>query len=240
MYPNLSFTIYPLSEQALVIDFGQRIEFSIHQMVLRCYDHLQANPLPVKHEWVPAYSSITLYFDLFALVQYTGHPQPIVYLEKFIREKLAALPTVAPKEHPVHSIPVCYDPLLAPDLEECVHRSGLSVSAFIHLHTAIEYQVCFLGFLPGFAYMAEVDERIAFSRKQQPVDRVHAGSVGIAGRQTGIYPLASPGGWQVIGRTPLDLFNPEKEIPVLFQPGDRVRFYSISHYEFDHYQSGIA
>ncbi|MBN8666290.1 MAG: 5-oxoprolinase subunit PxpB [Chitinophagales bacterium] len=240
MYPNLSFTIYPLSEQALVIDFGQRIEFSIHQLVLRCYDHLRANPLPVKHEWVPAYSSLTLYFDLFALVQHTGDPQPFAYLDKYIREKLSVLPTVLPHEHRVHSIPVCYDPVLAPDLNACVQRSGLSLEELIRLHTAIEYQVCFLGFLPGFAYMAEVDERIAFPRKQQPADRVHAGSVGIAGRQTGIYPLASPGGWQVIGRTPLHLFDPEKEIPVLFQPGDRVRFYSINHYEFDHYEGGVT
>lgn len=240
MYPNLSFTIYPLSEQALVIDFGQQIAFSIHQMVLRCYDHLKANPLPVKHEWVPAYSSLTLHFDLFALAQHTSDPQPLAYLNKFIREKLAALPTVSPQEYRLHSIPVCYDPVLAPDLEQCLHQSGLSLEELIHLHTAIEYQVCFLGFLPGFAYMAEVDERIAFPRKHQPADRVHAGSVGIAGRQTGIYPLASPGGWQVIGRTPLHLFDPEKEIPVLFQPGDRVRFYSINHYEFDHYEGGTA
>lgn len=240
MYPNLSFTIYPLSEQALVIDFGQRTTLTVHPMVLRCYDHLRTNPLPIKHEWVPAYSSLTLYFDLFALAQHTGGPHPLDYLDKYIREKLSGLPTVSSREPRVHSIPVCYDPVLAPDLEECAQRSGLSFEELIHLHTAIDYQVCFLGFLPGFAYMAEVDERIAFARKQQPADRVHAGSVGIAGRQTGIYPLASPGGWQIIGRTPVHLFDPGREVPVLFQPGDRVRFYSIDHYEFNHYESGIA
>ena len=105
----------------------------------------------------------------------------------------------------------------------------------VRLHTERIYKVYMIGFLPGFAYMGEVDERIAMPRKQQPRTNVEAGSVGIAGIQTGIYPLTSPGGWQIIGKTPMKLFDKEKEDAVLLQPGDEINFYSITENEFANY-----
>lgn len=238
MYPDLSYTIYPLSESALVIDFGQHTEVSINQKVISIYDQFIATPFSWKHEWVPAYSSLTLYVDLFDFQQREPSKDPLSSLEIIIRERLSQLVPQSELDHPLHAIPVCYDMAFGPDQEEWVKSSGLSIEQLIALHTDREYRVCFLGFLPGFAYMAEVDERIAVPRKQQPSARVPAGSVGIAGRQTGIYPLASPGGWNVIGRTPIHLFKPEETKPVVFRAGDRVRFYPITKHEFDHYEGG--
>lgn len=238
MYPDLSYTIYPLSESALVIDFGQHTGVTVNQQVISLYDQFLAAPFPWQHEWVPAYSSLTLHYDLFDLLSLEKVSDPFDFLEKQIRERLPLMSRTGEREHRLHKVPVCYDPGYGPDQEEWVRVSGLELRTLIQIHTAQEYRVCFLGFLPGFAYMAELDERIALARKSQPSHRVPAGSVGIAGRQTGIYPMASPGGWNVIGRTPLTLFDPEKSDPVIFRPGDRVRFYAIEKHEFEHYQGG--
>ena len=117
-----------------------------------------------------------------------------------------------------------FDEVSGPDLPLVAAKSGLSVNEVVELFTSSAYRVFMIGFLPGFAYMGEVDERIALPRKQQPRQVVPKGSIGIAGRQTGIYPLESPGGWQLIGRTEVELFTPYAERPTLLQPGDLVRF----------------
>jgi inhibitor of KinA len=132
-------------------------------------------------------------------------------------------------------IPVCYAKPFAPDLETLALQNQLTTEEVIQLHTAKVYRVYMIGFLPGFAYMGKVDHRIAAPRKSQPRTNIPAGSVGIAGEQTGIYPLVSPGGWNIIGQTPLKLFDAARPDPVLFQPGDRVHFYSISQNEFENY-----
>ena len=132
------------------------------------------------------------------------------------------------------SIPVCYEEQYAPDLQQLAIATNTSVEEVIRIHTSKPYKVYMLGFLPGFAYLGELDEKISMPRKPQP-HQVVAGSVGIAGRQTGIYPLASPGGWQIIGRTPLKLFDPGKEDPTLLKTGDMVQFTSISQHAFENY-----
>ena len=135
------------------------------------------------------------------------------------------------------TIPVCYDDEYAPDLQHICETKKISKEALVSIHTSKTYRVYMLGFLPGFAYMGELDEAISFPRKKQP-GITAAGSVGIAGRQTGIYPLQSPGGWQIIGRTPLKIFDAAKENPTYLKAGDEVRFISISKHEFNHYPGG--
>lgn len=126
------------------------------------------------------------------------------------------------------TIPVCYHPELAPDLESLAHSKHLTVAELIALHTAPTYIVHAIGFIPGFPFLGEVDERLAAPRHGEPRREVAAGSVGIAGRQTGIYPIASPGGWQLIGRTPLTLYDPQNDLYSRFSVGMRVRFTPIS------------
>jgi inhibitor of KinA len=134
-------------------------------------------------------------------------------------------------------IPVCYSKKFALDIDQLAEQNELSAEEIIYIHTSKTYTVFMLGFLPGFAYMGEVDHRIAFARKPTPI-KLFAGAVGIAGKQTGIYPLESPGGWQIIGRTPIKVFKREDKNPVLFQPGDEVKFYPITEHEFENHSSG--
>jgi KipI family sensor histidine kinase inhibitor len=129
-------------------------------------------------------------------------------------------------------IPVWYGGAVGPDLEYLAGRVGLTEEEVIKRHSDVEYLVYLLGFLPGFPYLGGMDPSIALPRRAQPRTRVPRGSVGIGGSQTGIYPLDSPGGWHLIGRTPISLFEPDKDEPTLLRPGDRVRFVAISEAEF--------
>ncbi|HBS6855669.1 TPA: 5-oxoprolinase subunit PxpB [Klebsiella pneumoniae] len=122
------------------------------------------------------------------------------------------------------SIPVIYGGEAGPDLGDVARHSGLSEKQVVELHSSVEYMVWFLGFQPGFPYFGGLPEQLAMPRRAEPRVLVPAGSVGIGGSQTGIYPLATPGGWQLLGRTPLALFDPKREEPVLLRSGDRVRF----------------
>jgi inhibitor of KinA len=141
--------------------------------------------------------------------------------------------TVAPTKSKSVQVPVCYAVSMAPDIESVAALHSLDVDEVIQLHTAKTYRVYMIGFLPGFAYMGSVDEKIVTPRRSQPRTQVPAGSVGIAGEQTGIYPFDSPGGWQLIGQTPLEMFNMANEMPCYLQPGDEVQFYPITMAEFE-------
>lgn len=135
-------------------------------------------------------------------------------------------------QRPVIRIPVCYDPPYAMDLEQLAVQKGLSAVEVINKHMSRIYRVYMIGFLPGFSYMAGVDEQLWVPRKPQPV-AVQAGSVGITGLQTGIYPVNCPGGWYIIGRTPVKLFDASAKVPVLLNAGDQVQFYRITKEEFE-------
>lgn len=181
---------------------------------------------------IPAYTSLTLVYDLAALIKKFPGRSVYAMMESELQEamRLVELYTVTISNR--ITIPVCYDQSLAPDLVALAELHQLTVEEVIQLHTAQTYRVYMIGFLPGFAYMGSVDERIRTARKTSPRTRVPAGSVGIAGGQTGIYPLDSPGGWQLIGQTPLRLFDVTQTDPCLLQPGDEVQFCSISLTEF--------
>jgi len=232
---SLSHKIFPISDTALTIDFGNVINENINSTVLSLSRDFQNNPQDGFIETIPAYSSLTVYYDVFQLSK--SIPQDrIVYewVSSVLEERLQRLPETVELGSPLFEIPVRYDPEFAPDIGEIANLKAISTDEVMHIHRSKEYRVYMLGFLPGFSYMGEVDERIAVPRKSQP-KQVAAGSIGIAGRQTGIYPSASPGGWQVIGRTPLKIFDPKKEEPTLLKAGDRVRFIPISKHEFENY-----
>lgn len=230
------FTIFPLGDSALTIEFGHVIDKEINRRVLALFRQLKSLSLPHFTDVVPAYGSLTVYYDTVAIVKEVGEDKTAFEaVSEIVRQLLEDERVSAIDVAPRHiRVPVCYAARCAPDLEELARAKGLTTEEVVQLHTSGTYRVYMLGFLPGFAYMGEVDERIAMPRKDKPA-RVVAGGVGIAGRQTGIYPLASPGGWQIIGRTPLKLFHRKNEHPVLFSPGDTVTFYSITEDEFAHY-----
>lgn len=231
----LPYRIFPLGDAAITVDFGNFIDKSINQQVLYLFNSLRNDPLPGMKEVVPAYSSLAIYYNAVDVrKKHNGSMTAFDSMSAQIRDRLDQSLTGIETVSNLVSIPVCYEKELAPDIEYLANTKNVSVEELIQLHTSKEYRVYMLGFLPGFSYMGEVDEKIAIARKPQPIT-VAAGSVGIAGRQTGIYPMTCPGGWQIIGRTPLQLFDPGKDEPSLLKAGDRVQFVSISKNEFENY-----
>jgi|SRR5882724_6005045 len=228
--------IFPLGDSAITVDFGNLIDETINQRVMALFNQLQNSPLPGMIEAVPAYSSLTVYYDVFHLRKLVSSGKTVYeWMEEQLKKKLQQ--PIPPNDllTATITVPVCYDKDFALDIEEIATAKNISIDEVIQIHTSKTYRVYMLGFLPGFAYMGEVDEQLEMPRKQQPRQKVEAGSIGIAGKQTGIYPLSSPGGWQIIGQTPLQLFDADKKEPTLLKAGDKVKFISISKDEFESY-----
>lgn len=230
----LNYTLRPLGDSALLIDYGNIIDERINRQVMKLFHALQHSAHPAITNLVPAYASLAVFYDMMKVHAAAGEKQSVFTGEvKRILEQAAA--SVDEPETTVKEIPVCYSGAFAPDLQIISEAKNISPEEIIRRHTSKIYRVYMIGFLPGFAYMGEVDEEIAIERKLSPRHSVPAGAVGIAGKQTGIYPLTSPGGWQIIGRTPVKIFDVENRDSVFFQPGDRVKFYPISEHEFENY-----
>ena len=227
-----AYTIFPLGDSALTIDFGNRIDEALNEKVLQLFNRLQ-NFSPFFIDIIPAYSSLTIYYDVLHF--HSSECSAFEAVKALLQPVLKEDATIEMGDGRIVRIPVCYGIPFAPDLETLAQQKQLTTEEVIQLHTANVYRVYMIGFLPGFAYMGKVDSRIATPRKSQPRTTIPAGAVGIAGEQTGIYPLASPGGWNIIGQTPLKLFDANMEAPVFFQPGDKVHFYSITEDEFKNY-----
>ncbi len=232
-YTGLPYQIFPLGDAAATIDFGNLVDEKLNEEILERVKQLKEQSLPGIIEVLPAYSTLTVYYDIKVLKKkFPSNQTAFEWLRQKLEEKLQqpVLQNEVVKRH--IRIPVCYEDEFASDLQHLATIKNITAEEVIHIHTSKSYKVYMLGFLPGFAYMGEVDQRIIMPRKPQPV-RIAPGSVGIAGKQTGIYPLASPGGWQIIGRTPLKLFDVTKEDPTLLKAGDTVQFYSITKTEFE-------
>jgi len=231
------YTIFPLGDAALTIEFSDTIDREINNRVLQLFHHLQSAKIDAIVDLIPAYSTVTVCYDPVKLKKpgSTAFENMAAIIETVARAK-SQLTTETVRQI---EVPVCYDPAVAPDLKHLAAEKKLSIETIITIHTSVSYRVFMLGFLPGFAYMGQIDERIAMPRKTKPMP-VAAGSVGIAGLQTGIYPFNCPGGWHIIGRTPLKLFDAANEDPTIFHPGDDVRFFSITYHEFKNYQGRTA
>jgi len=228
--------IYSLSEQAVTIEFGWEISWDILEVITEFDRSLCQNPFPGFIASVPAYTTLSVFFDPVRVILSEGltgkdcFEKVSGYLSQ-LREKQENTTATAGN---IVTIPVCYDPELGPDIAEVAKTHKLTVDSVIQLHSSVEYCVHMIGFMPGFAYLGGMNESLATPRKGTPRSAVPAGSVGIAGKQTGIYPLQTPGGWQLIGQTPVKLFNANRAQPSLLKAGDRVIFKPITRLEFDH------
>lgn len=222
------FTAEPLSEDALLLRFGDVIDAQLNARVHAAAARLRASALPGVAEIAPAYASLLLRFDPCA---WHDGQDPHAHLLARVRETLRDLSHVETAGREVE-IPVCYGGAHGPDLEEVAEHAGLDPQQAIERHTAREYTVAMLGFAPGFPYLLGMDRALHTPRRVTPRTRVPAGSVAIGGAQTGIYPRELPGGWMLIGRTPLRLFDPQRDPPCLLAPGDRVRFRAMDAGEF--------
>jgi KipI family sensor histidine kinase inhibitor len=222
--------IYPLCETALSIEFGSSIDDTVHEQVMHLNKSIQQKPFAGFVETVPSYTTLTVYYQP-ELIESTN-TRPFVYIKNYIESLFDDLHAEVTSTEEIVSIPVCYDDEFGYDLDFIAANNKLTKEQVIAIHQQRVYKVYMMGFLPGFAYMGSVDEAIAMPRKSSPRAQVEAGSVGIAGIQTGIYPLTSPGGWQIVGRTPLSLFNIQSQNPFWFKTGDRIKFFAICKDEF--------
>ena len=219
--------IFPLGANALTIEFGNEISPELNNLVLKLAQFFEQNQFSGLIETVPAYSSLSIFYDVFIVRRnFPEFSTAFSAVKSFAENALQNLNEIPEKKSPLIEIPVSFDKEVALDLEFVATTNNLTPKEVIKIFTAQTYRVYMLGFLPGFAYMGEVNERIAASRKESPRLKVPQGSVGIAGRQTGIYSLASPGGWQIIGKTNVELFTPKADTPTFLQAGDLVKFYS--------------
>ena len=213
----------PCGDQAVTVEWGSTIDEHINRQVHAFARKVEALSHPAITEVVPTYRSATVHY----------RPEVFSYEElKHLLLSLAQGSTEEAEELPVVEIPVCYGGEYGPDLEEVAQHCSLTPEEVIARHTAPTYRIYMLGFTPGFPYLGGMDPSIAAPRRKEPRIHIPAGSVGIAGEQTGVYPIVSPGGWQLIGRTPLRLFDPQREQPILLSAGAGIRFVPIDEETF--------
>lgn len=217
--------IFPLGDSALTVEFGNVISTDLNKRSIALADRFEQTRFPGFIESVPAYASTTVFYDLAAVRRnFPDFPTAFEAVKKIASDAVSNLGDDTSGTSRTIEIPVQFDGASALDLKSVAEMSGLSSDEVIEIFLGRIYRVFMIGFLPGFSYMGEVDERIAVPRKESPRVLVPKGSVGIAGKQTGIYSLASPGGWQIIGRTSIEVFTPNEKTPSFLQAGDLVRF----------------
>jgi len=219
------YRIVPAGDSVVIVEFEEKIDPGVNARTIACANAIEAARIDGVRDVVPTYRSVAVYFDPL-------HTDSDALMERIAHEAEQPAPPAAAAPAAIR-IPVCYGGDFGPDLANVAAFAGVSTDEVVRMHSAATYRVFMLGFVPGFAYLGLVDERIAMPRHSTPRVRVPAGSVGIAGVQTGIYPAETPGGWQLIGRTPLKPFDPSRDEPFLMKAGDAVQFYPIDRNEFE-------
>jgi KipI family sensor histidine kinase inhibitor len=208
----------PLGDTALTIRVGDRVDAAVAARARALADRIRAAGVPAVREVVMGYAAVSVWYDAL----HADYATVADALQPFITQDLP--PALSSSTVREHTIPVRYD---GPDLPDVARRTGLSVSDVVARHSGRWYDVYLIGFVPGWAYLGDLDPSLVLPRRATPRTRVPAGSVAMAGAQTGVYPLATPGGWHLIGTTSTVLFDEHAEPPALLAPGDRVRFVPI-------------
>jgi inhibitor of KinA len=228
--PGIEFA--PLGDQAVLVTFGRSIDETTHRRVRAASARIDERRVRGVIDQVPAFTSIAVHYDAARVAADHGHATPY---ETMVATLGAVLADLHPESLPpprIVEIPVVYGGEFGPDLDDVARQHDLEPDDVVRIHSGGDYLVYMVGFMPGFAYLGGLSEEIATPRRRTPRTAVPAGTVGIGGRQTGVYPLESPGGWNLIGRTPRRLFDIGREEPTLLATGDRVRFRPIEPQEF--------
>ncbi|GGB42582.1 5-oxoprolinase subunit PxpB [Fictibacillus barbaricus] len=225
----MKFTLEPLGDNSIIIELGDDISREIQQKVKKVSSFFEECSLDWIIETVPGFTTVAVFYDPLK-IETTTLPYETVCEE--LTRLLEGLSVDQDGEPRIVEIPVCYGGEFGPDLEEVAEHNGIIPEEVIDIHSNGEYIVYMIGFAPGFPYIGGMSEKIAAPRRKNPRLKIPAGSVGIAGKQTGVYPIETPGGWQLIGRTPRKLFLPDGDTPSLLQAGDQIKFVPISQEEF--------
>lgn len=217
--------IMTAGDSSILIQFGNAIDPDINAKIAATVQLMKEQHIEGVVDIIPAFCSLLINYD----------PRVISYDEMKTRmEKILSVEIAAgARKKKVYEIPVCYGGEFGPDLSTIAEHAGLSEQEVINIHSSTDYLIYMLGFLPGFTYLGGLDERIHTPRLANPRIRIPAGSVGIGGSQTGIYPMDSPGGWQLMGMTPVKTYDPDREVPILVEAGDYIRFVPVDRAEYD-------
>lgn len=228
----------PLGDRAIMITVGDAISEVTHRHVRAVSAALDAAPPPGILDQVPAFASVVVHYDPAKVVGATldsPYMRLVTALDRLLADlRVDSLPSPRTVE-----IPVCYGGDLGPDLDDVARMHSFDQETVVRMHTSANYLVYMVGFMPGFAYLGGLANELVTPRRSSPRTAVPAGTVGIGGQQTGVYPLVSPGGWNLIGRTPLRIFDVTRDQPALLETGDRVRFRRIARYEFDRWPGAL-
>jgi inhibitor of KinA len=221
----MEITYSPLGDEAIVIEVGNEISKEATNLVRSITKRLEETLIDSIIEVIPAFTTVTVFYEVTAEFQYKN-------VKKLIEKTLEEMKDFDSIEQRTIVIPVCYGGEYGPDIEFVAKHNQLSVEEVIAIHSSGSYEVNMIGFAPGFPFIDGMSEKIAAPRRTTPRLRIPERSVGIAGMQTGVYPIETPGGWQLIGRTPMNLFLPNEDIPSLLQAGDRIVFKPITDAEY--------
>jgi inhibitor of KinA len=224
-----TFRIVAAGDAAFLVEFADRIDHAINGLAIALAEAIQGAGIAGVRDVAPTYRSVAVYFDPL-------RTDVDALMARVERDAATVRPALLDRAEPIR-VPVCYQGEFAPDLADVAAFAGVSEAEAVRLHASRTYRVFMLGFVAGLAYMGTVDKRIAAPRLPTPRTRVAAGSVGIAGVQTGIYPASTPGGWRIVGRTPFKPFDLARDQPFLFKPGDAVRFYPIEPAEYARFEN---
>lgn len=227
----MSIRFAPLGDSAIMVTLGDSIDEATHRLVRAASTRIERRAPEGVVDHVPAFASIAVHYDP-AVVARHAHGNPYSHLRKALAELLADVSAEDLPPPRTVEIPVCYGGEFGPDLDDVARQHDLTADEVVRIHASGDYLVYMIGFMPGFAYLGGLAKAVATPRRKTPRTAVPAGTVGIGGSQTGVYPLVSPGGWNLIGRTPRAIFDIRREEPTLLATGDRVRFRPMTSDEF--------
>ncbi|NMF04708.1 5-oxoprolinase subunit PxpB [Clostridium beijerinckii] len=222
------FEISQISETSALVEFGKEISADINKKIRTFCSYLDKHPFTGMVEYIPAFASVSIVYNPLKL----NSDSPYDDVKSILNDILSKLDFTSPDKEHIVEIPVCYGGEFGPDLEHVAKINSLTVDEVIKIHSEGNYLVYMIGFAPGFPYLGGMSEKISAPRRESPRAVIPAGSVGIAGMQTGVYPIETPGGWQLIGRTPLKMFNLDGNPKSLLKAGDIAKFYPISYEDY--------
>ena len=236
----MEYTVSPLGDESVVIQLSESISVETQTHIGAIAVYLDNHPISGMVEYIPAYTTIAIFYNAVDVLaeNHSDGTNAFDIVQREIEKMVSQLPENPETESNVIEIPVCYGGEFGPDLEVVARHNNLSEQEVIDTHANGDYMVYMIGFAPGFPFIGGMSEKIATPRKDSPRLQIPAGSVGIAGSQTGVYPIETPGGWQLIGRTPIKLFRPDEEVPILLKSGDSIRFFPISEQAYHNWGAG--
>ncbi|GGH88648.1 inhibitor of KinA [Pullulanibacillus pueri] len=233
----MDYALHPMGDSGVIIELGKDINVETMnkvRAVANFFDHTHFDWLI---EYIPAFTTVTVLYHPLYFIQHSQDSRlPYHQVCDLIDQFLLDLNIGTASEPRVVEIPVCYGGDLGPDIENVASHNGLTIDEVIDLHANGDYVVYMIGFAPGFPYIGGMSEKIATPRRESPRLNIPAGTVGIAGKQTGVYPIETPGGWQLIGKTPIKLFRPGSSSPSLLKAGDKIKFTPITLKEFNEWE----